>query len=411
MVARAVEAAVPFGSPGVDPLLCQAECVGIRGFHVPRFSRTRSARSERLYRPSTSFLRMPPECPTVAYGADPAVRLPFLDLTQAARLPLVCNEPGRLLFGIMADITFDRRYGFPMSTSGAPSRKKALRTAIAIGVVVAAMVLQDTLLRSVYEHMREWLGIPVPPANTFVCSAYSLLTGLRLTWWLAVVALITFMDPPGISPFLRLERSQAMNFVKGVAVGLLVMTATVLMIAVVGDAQIHSSGGSAATRAAQAVAWFLAKVVSAAGEEVLYRGLLLILVTRLLGMRAGMAISALAFVAGHGANPGASTIWMVRLAIAALLLAYSVFRSGAIWWATGYHAGWNFASAPLFGAAGSGFHDQGTVFTFRASGSAWITGGPVGPEGSVFAFLAVLLGIGLLVLTVPRQQERQVLRL
>lgn len=155
-------------------------------------------------------------------------------------------------------------------------------------------------MRAAYEHTRAWLGIARPPANTLVCSAYSLLTSFRLTWWLAIVALITFIYPPDIAPCLRLERSQTMNLVKGLAVGLLVMAATVLMIAVVGDARIHSSVGSAAAHAAYAAAWLLAEVVGATGEEVLYRGLLLILVTRLLGMRAGMAISALAFVVGHG---------------------------------------------------------------------------------------------------------------
>ena len=161
---------------------------------------------------------------------------------------------------------------------------------------------------------------------------------------------------------------------------------------------------------AYGVAWFLAEILGAAGEEVLYRGLILILVTRLLGLRTAMVISALAFAAGHGANPGASAVWMVRLAAAGVLLAYSVFRSGTVWWATGYHAGWNFASAPLFGAVGSGFVDQGSVFTFHSWGSALITGGPVGPEGSIFAFVAVLAGTGFLMVTVPRHAQPQPLR-
>jgi membrane protease YdiL (CAAX protease family) len=184
------------------------------------------------------------------------------------------------------------------------------------------------------------------------------------------------------------------------------MAATVLTIVFVGDAQIHSSPGTAAVHTVYGVAWFLAEILGAAGEEILYRGLLLILVMRLFGMRMAMVVSALAFMAGHGANPGASVVWMVRLALAGLLLAYSIFRSGTVWWATGYHAGWNFASAPLFGAVGSGYFDRGSIFTFLSSGSALITGGPVGPEGSVFAFLAVVIGFGFLVLTVPAREQR-----
>jgi membrane protease YdiL (CAAX protease family) len=275
------------------------------------------------------------------------------------------------------------------------------RTIVAICIVVAAMVFQDTILTSAYRHMRGWLGIPTPPPNTLVCSAYSLLMVFRLTWWLVVAALIAFTDPPGITSVLRIDQRQVIYFWRGLAVGFAVMAATVLAIVFVGDGRVHLSDGTAVQHAAYGIAWFLAEVVGAAGEEILYRGLLLMLVTRLLGIRAGMAISALAFMAGHGANPGASVVWLVRLALAGLLLAYSVFRSGAVWWATGYHAGWNFASAPLFGAVGSGYFDRGTFFIFHPAGTALITGGPVGPEGSVFAFVAVVIATWLLIRTVP----------
>ena len=95
---------------------------------------------------------------------------------------------------------------------------------------------------------------------------------------------------------------------------------------------------------------------------------------------------------------------MVRLFGAGLLLAYSVLRSGSIWWAIGYHAGWNWASAPLFGAAGSGYSDQGHIFTFLPTGPAIITGGSVGPEGSALAFIAVIVATAVLLLTIKPKQ-------
>jgi len=266
--------------------------------------------------------------------------------------------------------------------------------------------LQVTLVTSAYQLVRRWLGISPPPPNMLLCSAYSLLTSFRLIWWLAIAALVAVIDPPGVAPVLRPDKRQAIYFLKGLAIGFAVMAAAVVMIVAVGDAQLHSSPGSASVHAAYGVAWLLAEILGAAGEEVLYRGLILVLVARLFGMRTAIVTSALAFALAHGANPGASYVWMVRLAAAGLLLAYSVFRSGTVWWGTGYHAGWNFASAPLFGAAGSGYHDQGSMFTFLPSGSALITGGPAGPEGSAFAFLAVVIGIGLIILTVPPNEQQ-----
>ena len=183
---------------------------------------------------------------------------------------------------------------------------------------------------------------------------------------------------PGITPVLRHHQRQVIYLLKGLAIGFSVMVATVLMIVAVGDAQLRLSPGSASIHAAYGIAWLLAEIVGAAGEEVLFRGLILVLASRLLGMRMAIVISALAFSLAHGANPGASYIWMVRLAAAGMLLGYSVFRSGTLWWGIGYHAGWNFASAPLFGAVGSGYLDQGHIFAFLPSENALVTGGPVG---------------------------------
>ena len=265
-----------------------------------------------------------------------------------------------------------------MKLFGAHSRISQVRTIIAMGVVVAAYFLEDTILTTPYYQTRAWLGISSSPPNTLLCAAYSILVSFRLLWWLIIAGSVAFIDPPGITPVLRHHQRQVIYLLKGLAIGFSVMVATVLMIVAVGDAQLRLSPGSASIHAAYGIAWLLAEIVGAAGEEVLFRGLVLVLASRLLGIRMAIVISALAFSLAHGANPGASYIWMVRLAAAGMLLGYSVFRSGTLWWGIGYHAGWNFASAPLFGAVGSGYLDQGHIFAFLPSGNALVTGGPVG---------------------------------
>lgn len=292
----------------------------------------------------------------------------------------------------------------------ATSRASRIRVVIALGVVAAGYFLQDPVLDVPYHAARRLLGIvPSPVPHTLLCSAFNLLVVLRLSWWLVVTGLVAWIDRTGIVEVLRCDKRQAGYFLKGLAIGLAVMMATVLGIVAFGDAQLHASPGSFAVHVGYGAAWVVGEIVGAAGEEVLFRALILILMARLFGMRVAMVVSALAFSLVHGANPGASAIWMVRLFAAGLLLAYAVFRSGAIWWGIGYHAGWNLASAPLFGAAGSGYMDQGHIFTFVPAGSALITGGAVGPEGSVLAFVAVVVATVLLVLTVP-SRDGDVLR-
>ena len=257
------------------------------------------------------------------------------------------------------------------------------------------------MLTTFYHSARTWLGIlPAATPNTLVCASYNLLVSIRLIWWIAVTALVAVIDRPGIAGVVHCNKRQAINFLKGLAIGLVVMAATVLTIVAVGAAQLHSATGSVPVHFAYGVAWLTGEIIGAAGEELLFRGLILVLTSRLVGIRTAMVVSALAFSLVHGANPGASYIWMIRLGAAGLLLAYSVIRSGSLWWAIGYHAGWNFSSAPLFGAAGSGYIDQGHLITFLPTGSDVITGGAVGPEGSAIAFVAVVIATGLLFLTI-----------
>jgi membrane protease YdiL (CAAX protease family) len=284
----------------------------------------------------------------------------------------------------------------------ATSRASRIRVVIALGVVAAGYFLQDPVLDVPYHAAQRMLGIvPSPVPHTLLCSALNLLFVLRLSWWVVVTGLVVWIDRTGIVEVLRCDRRQVDYFLKGLAIGLAVMMAAILGIVAFGDAQLHASPGSFAAHVGYGAAWVAGMIVVSAAEEVLFRCLILILMARLFGMRVALVASALAFSLVHVANPEASAIWMVRLFAAGLLLAYSVFRSGTIWWGIGYHAGWNLASAPLFGAAGSGYILQGRIFTFVPAGSALITGGAVGPEGSVLAFVAVVVATVLLLLTVP----------
>ena len=122
-----------------------------------------------------------------------------------------------------------------------------------------------------------------------------------------------------------------------------------------------------------------------------------------LGWRGAAIVSGLTFSLLHLGNPGADWMWLTRLFVQAVLLAYAVYRTGSIWWSTGYRTDWNWASALLFGAVGSGYLDQGHLLDFNPTGLDWLTGGIVGPEGSVFAFIGVRCAFGLLAASTERQ--------
>ncbi len=187
----------------------------------------------------------------------------------------------------------------------------------------------------------------------------------------------------------------------GLATGLLVMTGAILIIVATGNATAVPTRRSPASLIVDGFGWLAADFVGATGEELYGRVAVLLVAERLVGARGAVLVSGLMFSTLHLGNPGATWTWLLRLFLQGMLLAYAVYRTGSFWWSTGYHTGWNWASAPLFGAAGSGYLDRGHLLAYTPTGSGWITGGPVGPEGSIFAFLAVLCAFSLLVASTP----------
>jgi membrane protease YdiL (CAAX protease family) len=74
-----------------------------------------------------------------------------------------------------------------------------------------------------------------------------------------------------------------------------------------------------------------------------------------------------------------------------LVAALSLRRTGSIWFAIGMHASWDWGETYLYSVPDSGMVAPGHLLNSSFHGPAWITGGTVGPEGSAFAFLTLVL--------------------
>jgi hypothetical protein len=69
-----------------------------------------------------------------------------------------------------------------------------------------------------------------------------------------------------------------------------------------------------------------------------------------------------------------------------LLCAVSVARTGAVWWAAGFHAVWDFVQVWVLGLPSYG--DSGAPALVRLSPTGadpWLSGGSFGPEASPLA--------------------------
>ena len=272
----------------------------------------------------------------------------------------------------------------------------------ALAILVAAYFLTRPVEDQVFFPLLHLGGWQVIANDTMTLVPYGLRMVVRLLWNAALVLAVCTALGRSAAGFPLRERHLARRVASGWLIGLLVMAAAILGIWAAGNATVVVSPQSLAAAVLYGGGWLGFDLLGATGEELYGRAAVLLVAESLVGRRGAILASGLLFVVVHLGNPGASPVWLLRLFLQGALLAYAVYRTGSLWWGVGYHAGWNWASAPLFGAAGSGYLDEGHLLDFTPRGSVWITGGSVGPEGSVFAFLAVLAAFWLLVLTTGR---------
>jgi membrane protease YdiL (CAAX protease family) len=126
-------------------------------------------------------------------------------------------------------------------------------------------------------------------------------------------------------------------------------------------------------------------------EEFFFRGYTLY--TAASGIRfwpAAILLSA-GFGAVHLGNSGESVIGVVAAGAIGLFFCLTIRRTGNLWFAVGFHASWDWVESFLYSVPDSGEMVPGHLLKSSFHGSRWITGGSVGPEGSIFVFVVIAL--------------------
>jgi membrane protease YdiL (CAAX protease family) len=102
-------------------------------------------------------------------------------------------------------------------------------------------------------------------------------------------------------------------------------------------------------------------------------------------------MTSLAFAAIHAFVPGQNAMGFVSMGVFGLAMCAAVRRFGALWWAVGFHAGWDIMLTAIFGSGAGG--EERVMWRASPQGPAWLSGGPAGPEASVvtLAMLGLLL--------------------
>jgi len=128
---------------------------------------------------------------------------------------------------------------------------------------------------------------------------------------------------------------------------------------------------------------------AALSEEVMFRGLPLVLLAGVMGRWPALVLVAgVIFSLLHGLNPGVTPLAYCNIALAGVLLGVTFFAPGGIWTAFGAHLGWNVMLAAL-DAPVSGMPFTIPLLDYHAGNPVWLSGGRFGPEGGALATLAL----------------------
>ncbi|MDR3746342.1 MAG: CPBP family intramembrane metalloprotease [Acidobacteriaceae bacterium] len=107
----------------------------------------------------------------------------------------------------------------------------------------------------------------------------------------------------------------------------------------------------------------------------------------------------------HSSNVGESPIGLFSAALIAVVFCFSLWRSGSLWWAIGFHTAWDWAQSFLYGVSDSGIGIAGHLFATHPVGRAIFSGGLTGPEGSLFILPIIALTVVVIHLTLPRESS------
>lgn len=88
----------------------------------------------------------------------------------------------------------------------------------------------------------------------------------------------------------------------------------------------------------------------------------------------------------------------------------SLWRTGSLWWAIGFHASWDWAQSFLYGVADSGLIVQHHLLATHPVGKPILSGGATGPEGSIFILPVMAVVSCIIIFTLPRTGESYISR-
>jgi membrane protease YdiL (CAAX protease family) len=151
-----------------------------------------------------------------------------------------------------------------------------------------------------------------------------------------------------------------------------------------------------------AVFWAVFFLLVGLFEDFHFRGYLQFTLTRGIGFWPAALLLSGYFGLSHLSNEGERWVGLLGAAVIGLFFCLTLRRTGSLWFAVGFHAAWDWGETFVYSVPDSGTLFPGHLLKSSFHGPDWLTGGMVGPEGSLLCFVVIAV-VGVVFNTLYRE--------
>jgi membrane protease YdiL (CAAX protease family) len=247
-----------------------------------------------------------------------------------------------------------------------------------------------------------FLQLPRHPRENLTATAGLVQEGFGLIAVLAATAIMSLIEARPFSVY-GLPRAAAFRarFWQGIAWGMAMVTGIILLIRAFGGFLFGDLALRGTAIWDYALLWGAVFLCVGLYEEFLFRGYAQFTLATGIGFWPAATVLSAAFGALHLFNPGEAKIGALSVFMIGMFFCLTLRRTGNLWFAVGLHAAFDWGETFLYSVPDSGIIAPGHLLNSAFHGPAWLTGGTVGPEGSVMAFAVVGIATVIFVMVYP----------
>jgi len=317
-----------------------------------------------------------------ARSTAPGTDLDGVRMTSSSNQP--SNDPGPAITRDSA--SHSEKPGFPRFILGPHGLRSGWRILLAVAFYACFVYVLEVALAS-SPSLYVWLkslyqqGALLTPGTLIlgesIRTAAAMLAGLAMSR----LESRTFRDYR-----ISWDAATLIRFCQGVPLGFVTLALLMASMHLLGRVSFAGQGTLSTTAVRIGVLYGIGFLLVAFFEEASFRGYLQATLETDAGFWPSAVVLSAIFAVIHSQNPGESALGIFMAGCFGLVAAFSVLRTGGIWFAVGLHAAWDWGQSFVFGVPNSGVMVTGHLLNSSFHGPNWLTGGSVGPEGSIFIF-------------------------